>query len=285
MNEDVTASDAMLDIKPLPSELAESTPISEADFKGIVRLLGKVAGMTDPLAVRKRALMDGLCAMIGVKRWLWTTSTNFHPGEVPVAIAVAYGGFSDRECATLLEASQDPEYPIPENEAMISDINNHGHITRTRSDWISDEELYNHPQWKLYRQHAGTDHYLFSLYPVVNGFISGVGFHRPPGEPDFTPRERRIVHIVASEIDWLHTADVPEAESVENAHKLTPRLRVVFMLLIKGWNRKKIAAHLGITPNTTAGYIKTIYRQFGVSSQSELISAFVQGDGGDSMEP
>ncbi|MEM8756856.1 MAG: helix-turn-helix transcriptional regulator, partial [Planctomycetota bacterium] len=196
-------------------------------------------------------------------------------------VAVMSGGFSERQLAMIVEASQDPEHPVPENGPMIDDIVANRHITRTRSDWIDDDDLYAHPQWQLYRKPMGSDHYLFSIYRVGENYISGIGLHRPPGAPDFTPRERRLAHIVMSEIDWLHTADIPKDEVGVEVSRLTPRLRVVFSLLVRGWNRKQIASHLGLTPNTVAGYIKSIYRSFEVSSQPELISRFVSGDGGD----
>lgn len=265
------------------SQPFDDAPISPDDLLAIVRILADVSGMTEPLPVRKRALMDALCPLLGAERWMWTTSSGFDENKTPTGIAVSYGGFSEREFGMLIEASQDAEAPVPENAPMIHDVLTHGHVTRTRSDWIADEAFYKHPQWTLYRQHAGTDQYLFSLFPLGDGFVSGIGVHRPPGEPDFSPRERRIIHLIASEIGWLHTADIPERSTGNSIDELSPRLRTVMTFLLQGWNRKQIASHLGIAPDTAAGYIKQVYRRFGVGSQPQLISKFVRGDGGDSV--
>lgn len=280
------------DIKPLgmpagvvtiPADIEEETPISAEDLEAIITILAEISGMTEPLTMRKRVLMDRLCPLLGAERWVWTTSANFERDKTPTGLSVSYGGFTEREFGMLIEASQDMDIGMPENEPMVEAVLTHGHVTRTRSDFISDEEFYAHPQWTLYRQAAGSDQYLFSLYPVGNGYLSGIGFHRPPGEPDFTARERRIIHLVASQITWLHMADVPENTDGSFVEDLSPRLRTVLTFLLQGWNRKQIAEHLGITPNTTAGYIKSIYRYFGVTSQAQLLSRFVRGDGNDSV--
>ncbi len=62
---------------------------------------------------------------------------------------------------------------------------------------------------------------------------------------------------------------------------LYPRHRTVLILLCEGWNRKKIATHLGLSINTIHGYSKVIFKHFKVHSQAELIARFTQGDGGD----
>lgn len=121
---------------------------------------------------------------------------------------------------------------------------------------------------------------MFSLYPISGTYLSGIGIHRKPGLPDFTPRERRIIHVVAAQIDWLHRVALP-GPSRHDPNELSPRLRVVFMLMLQGWNRKEIAAHLGITALTAAGYQKQVYRHFDVGSQPALLAQFVRGDGGD----
>ncbi|MEM1329688.1 MAG: LuxR C-terminal-related transcriptional regulator [Planctomycetota bacterium] len=236
--------------------------------------------MSEPLAERKRVLIEDLVEMVGGTAWMWTTSTGFRPGDTPMTVGFMSGGFSEKQLGIIMEASQDLDAPMPENPPMIAALEPWRHVTRSRTDLVPDEEFYEHAQWQLYREPAGTDHYLFSLFPLQDGYVSGIGIHRKPGMADFTPRERRIVHLVVSEIDWLHRADLP-VSNAETTMELSPRLRVVFALLLQGWNRKQIAEHLGLTANTVAGYQKQVYRRFRVNSQPELMSRFAAGDGGD----
>lgn len=63
----------------------------------------------------------------------------------------------------------------------------------------------------------------------------------------------------------LATADDPAAG-------LSPRLRQVFAALLGGEPEKRIARRLGVSPATLHGYVKQVYRAFGVSSRAELLA-------------
>ena len=267
------------EIQPI-QEATLDGPLSSDDVKAMVSLIGRVAGMREPLTERRRVLMSGLTKLIDADTWLWTTSTGFRTGDVPMTVGFDYGGFNERSVALFVEHSQDTENEPLHNSKMIQEMQSWKHLTRTRRDWESDEELYNSPQWELYRKPMGIDHFIFSLVPLEDGYVSGVGLHRGVGRPDFTIRERRMTHILISQVDWMHRIDLPE-DAGRHTMEFTPRLRVVFSFLLRGWNRKRIAEHIGITANTVAGYQKQVYRHFGVSTQSELLAQFVTGDGGD----
>ena len=59
----------------------------------------------------------------------------------------------------------------------------------------------------------------------------------------------------------------PDAEQ-PSVH-LTERERDVLTLLAKGYTVRRVAGFLDITVNTTAGYVKTIYRKLNVSNRAE----------------
>lgn len=264
----------------ITEQAIDRSPMELADVRAVVQLIGDIAALDAPLADRRRELMDRLTELVNATGWMWTTSTGFRPGQTPMTVGWLYGGFTERQAGMIMEASQDTEYPMPENPPMIESLKDWKHVTRSRRDFIGDDAFYRHPQWELYRKPCGSDHYLFSLYPINKDYLSGIGIHRQPGEPDFTTRERRIVHVVTSEVRWLHRSDLPE-DLREDPLDLTPRSRVVLGQMLQGWNRKQIAASLGISPTTTAGYQKQIYRHFNVSSQAQLLARFIAGDGGD----
>lgn len=220
--------------------------------------------------------MERLARLLNGTAWDWTISAGFARGSMPISIGFDYGGFTPRQFGLLLEASQDSMYPMPEAPGMMDDLARTTHVTRRRSEWVGDDAFYAHPQWELYRQPAGSDHYIFSLCSFADGFVVGLGIHRAPGLPDFTPRQTRLVHTVMSALRLLRGAGLPRF-TTERSLALTPRLRVVLMLMLKGWNRGRIAEHLGVTPTTVAGYQKHIYHHFGVGSQPELLAGFIRG--------
>ncbi len=61
----------------------------------------------------------------------------------------------------------------------------------------------------------------------------------------------------------------PPSQTANEDEALSPREREVLMLIAKGMRLPEVADMLGITRNTAAGYIKSVYRKLGVSSRAE----------------
>jgi DNA-binding NarL/FixJ family response regulator len=57
---------------------------------------------------------------------------------------------------------------------------------------------------------------------------------------------------------------------------LTPRQRVILMMLLDGMSRKQIAIHVGTTLHTVNDHCKALYQHFGVNSATELASKFLK---------
>jgi DNA-binding CsgD family transcriptional regulator len=101
-------------------------------------------------------------------------------------------------------------------------------------------------------------------------------FSRRDGEP-FTEREARLARWIAGEFPWQPEGAVPAKSG------FTRRERLVIDLLLQSHSRKEIAKRLGITVNTVQGYIKEIYRTFGVHSHAELLRHYFQARGNESF--
>jgi DNA-binding CsgD family transcriptional regulator len=95
--------------------------------------------------------------------------------------------------------------------------------------------------------------------------------------PPFTEREARLARWIASEFPWQ-----PEGAAMPKSG-FTRRERLVIDLLLQSHSRKEIAKRLGITVNTVQGYIKEIYRRFGVHSHAELLRHYFQARGNESF--
>jgi DNA-binding NarL/FixJ family response regulator len=87
------------------------------------------------------------------------------------------------------------------------------------------------------------------LIPLLKGIINDA----PPLSPSIS---RRL----------LEHFNVPKNNEEEN---LTPREKDVLILISKGIKLEEVANMLGITRNTTAGYVKNIYRKLNISSRAE----------------
>ena len=88
-------------------------------------------------------------------------------------------------------------------------------------------------------------------------------------------------------VQWLHRGpELPAAASAVAG--LSPRCREVLLHLLNGDSRKQIARKLHRSEHTVAGFIKTLYRQLGVSSRGELTAKFLSGtamEGGPKSPP
>jgi DNA-binding CsgD family transcriptional regulator len=55
-----------------------------------------------------------------------------------------------------------------------------------------------------------------------------------------------------------------------------PRLRQTLELLLHGDGEKQIAGKLKLSQHTVHGYVKEVYRRFGVNSRAELLALWVK---------
>jgi DNA-binding CsgD family transcriptional regulator len=253
--------------------------LSEVDVRAMVRLIGQAAGSTADLLVRKQQLMTGLAALVRAGGWLWSV-TRVQDG-VPVCCGLLHGGLTDQQLTAWAESSQVTDPCLPEHHECVAISRDQYHATRTRSQIVPDSQWYSNPTVRKYRLEVGIDDFLYSLYPLGEpGFVSAIGLYRHVGKPRFSARERRITHIVLSELGWLHTAGL-SGDYGKSVPELTPRQRTVLVMLLNGMSRKEIGHALDISPHTAKDHIEAIYAHFGVTSQVELVRRFYTGDGGD----
>jgi DNA-binding CsgD family transcriptional regulator len=223
--------------------------------------------------------MVGLARLVDAHGWLWSvTRVKDHR---PICCALMHGGLDERQLTAWADSTQTIDPPLPEHDACEEIARNQYHATRTRDQMVPDGRWYSNPTVRRYRLDVDIDDFLYSLYPLGEPyFISAIGLYRRRGQQRFSPRDRRFAHIVLSEVPWLHTAGLP-GDRGERVPELSPRQRTVFVMLLEGHDRKRIAQLLDISPHTAKDHIDAVYRHFGVSSQVDLIRRYATGDGGD----
>lgn len=246
----------------------------------MVRLLGEVIAAPGEHREKRKLLMDGLCGLIGAEAWLWGIGQH-QPNNVPVYVDIARGGLDDGRFARLLAAIDHPEmqkFMSP----MSRDLEATGaHLTRSRQQMDPQNTFSGSAAEKAWLS-ADIGPVLVSIRPASGGGFSSIGMYRSAAQPMFSEREARLAHIVLTEVPWLHDQGWPQ-ERGQSALALFPRLRTILNLLVEGWSRKQIAAQLNLSLNTIHGYVKEIYRHFGVHSQAELLARLARGDGGDQL--
>lgn len=256
-----------------------NSPITEHDFRAVVRILADVASMDGTPDDKRNYLLRELGLLLNTDTWLWGVAPLIEPGKQPVYLFQNSGGIDDARMAIMLRAIEHPETGAMTSRLAAEIIAAGGHITRRWQDVIEDDWFLHSDASPIWRE-ANIGPILFSMRPIPGVGTSVVGFYRPVSAPLFDDREARIAHIVLTEVGWLHEAGMPHS-AAKDVPKLPPRCRLILNQLVHGRARKEIAADLGISLHTVNDYLKQIYRHFGVRSQLELIARFRSGDGQD----
>jgi DNA-binding NarL/FixJ family response regulator len=245
----------------------------------MVRLIGKVAALPGGHAEKKRYVMEGLCKLIDADAWVWGLSCQREPDKPQIYVSMLRGGLSEEEFVKLLQAIEHPQMIEFASKFFIELKEQKTHLTRLRAQ-IADESRFEGSEAQAAWKKANVGPTIFSMRPIDDQSSSAIGVYRHFDRPHFTARESRIAHILLTEIPWLHEQGWPEDRGV-SVPTLSKRQRLTLNLLTLGQSHKQIASRMSISPNTLQGYVKAIYRHFGVNSQAELMGRFFQGNGRD----
>ncbi len=249
------------------------------DARAIIRLLGEVVSLASDHTGKKRCLMEGLCDIVDADYWLWALAAELEPGKFPVYVGFLSGRFTDTLLADFLKIQAHPEmieWTVPLASEMCTARR---HVTRNVQDQFDYAAFLASESGQLWSR-SGIEPRCISFRPLTDRSATGIGLYRKTGRPLFTEREARIMHILLTEVPWLHDMGWPD-DRCAKIPSLSRRCWLVHEMLLQGYSRIRIASHLGLSLHTIDGYVKTIYRHLGVHSQAALIARFQNGDGGD----
>ena len=255
--------------------------LSEADVRAMVRLLGENCALDGNINDKRRHLMAGLCRLVKSDAWVWGQAAEMNPNRLPVYIGLIYDGFSEDSFARFLTVQTHPDMTWITAPICRDLQETKKHLTRTLERLVSPSRFAACEVNALWRK-SGVFPRIVTFYPLPDGIISAMGLYRQCDREPCTEREAKMVHIVTSEVPWLHVHESPEAV-LTTVPRLPVRQRLALELLLQGHSRKTIAEDMDISINTVSGYVRDIYRFFGVTSQSQLVRRFFRGDGGDTI--
>lgn len=95
-------------------------------------------------------------------------------------------------------------------------------------------------------------------------------------EEPFMPRDSMILHAFACAVADPVVAAADRLEDMLD--HLGARQRETLMHLCSGASEKEIAARIGRSHHTVHSYVKTIYRQLGVTSRAELVAMLMRAE-------
>jgi DNA-binding CsgD family transcriptional regulator len=251
---------------------SEDAPLQMDDVAAVIRLLGDLASFNGTLPDKRKALADGLCNLLNAQGWMWN-HVRWEPGLAPVPFGMLDGGWeNEKQRALVFAAVINP----PTDDAMLKQVGPF-HLTRTRRQLLGDEAWFASQYHATVRAPSGLEDFLISIHPAGPPHIySGLGLHRSISQGYFSDRDRCIIHLILSQIRWIHQVD-ESPEGATEAASLSPRLRQILLLLLAGHSRKQIARGLDLSEHTVDDYMKAMHRHFRVSSRGELMARFISG--------
>lgn len=270
----MVSSDSRFEPTESSDRSVSSAPLSDEDVRAIVRLLGQTVVAPGDLRAKRRFLVAELAKLVDANVWLWfygniPNTSHFQPAQI-----LDGGWISDEQRVGGIQSMEAPE------TAELQQFFPHflsKQITFCRASVMSQEQWRATPFFQKHRAPLGLDEFIFSTYPLnESGAFSGIGLHRFLGKPPFTSRDTKIVHLVLSEIDWLHRDGV-DVEAVGSVANLSRRQRQVLLLLLSGDAVKQIATKLQISDHTVRDHVKVLHEHFGVSTRGELLAKFLSG--------
>ncbi len=250
--------------------------LPEDDVLGIVRLLGGVCGLTGGVLERKRYLLDGLGDLVSADYLGWVLAAAVVPGERPIYVGFETRGFSEEQLGKFLQIQSHPSLAMYSEPMMRALEETGAQVTRNVHD-ICDYAEFERSEWGQMWEEADILPRCIAHRPLADGGVSGIGCYRRRGRPLFTKREGNIVHLLLSEIPWLHEMGWPEDRGA-TVPDLSPQCWLVHEMMLQGFDRGRIAEHLGLSEHTVGDYVKALYEHFGVGSQAALMARFFVGN-------
>lgn len=244
------------------------------DARAMVRLVADTAAHGQTIIEKKRFLLGGLSRLVRSDAWGWALSCQMVPGEPQIYVSFVHGGFSDERFTRLMAAYDHPQMARIGSKIFAEVERTGGTVTMSRSQIDPAGEGFTGEVGALWEA-ADTGHLVLSFTPLDATSASGVGIFRRLGDPDFTEREISILHVVLTEIPWLHRMGWPEDRGA-TVPVLAPRARMVLNLLLSGLSRKEVAGQMGISMHTLGDYIKEVFKHFQVHSHAGLMRRFYQ---------
>ncbi len=90
---------ALIDTRPIQ-------PLTEADVRSAVALLGRVAASRGGRPTQRKLLMDGLCEIVDADCWVWGVFEFVSEGALPGFAIQQSGGFSRERLAKYFRANE-----------------------------------------------------------------------------------------------------------------------------------------------------------------------------------
>ena len=142
-------------------------------------------------------------------------------------------------------------------------------VDLVESDWFKSDFYKTH-----YLAHDQADA-IWCGCPINRDVEIYFAVHRTKNQPYFTAEERDRAAKILRQLKWFYRNLLLSHGLGVATELLSDKERAVLKGLLTGKTEKDIAAGLNNSPHTIHIHVKSIYRKFGISSRSSLISLWL----------
>src|SRR5262245_31372637 len=245
--------------------MSKSQCLRLRDLRAIYLLIGECRELGgDPVAWR-RHLLSGLIRALGGTVGLPFEFELAEGDTVRATSVVEVGWPTESDCRHFWRFMADGEM---ERCPVVAPMRSGARplLTRLRRQIVDDGDWYGSAFVNDYARPAHMDDMALSMHRPASGPSHQLNVSRVWGEPPFTSRERRLLHLCHADIAPLHGTRLATGAAPSVA-SLPPRLRQVLRCLLEGDGEKQAAIRLGIRLQTVHVHVKRLHRHFGVSSR------------------
>ncbi|MGE3818776.1 MAG: LuxR C-terminal-related transcriptional regulator [Isosphaeraceae bacterium] len=253
--------------------MSHSEVPSRREVRAAVRVAGEVRELGESPQAWKRHLGERALRLVGGKVAVLHETALKERAPDRNAGTLDLGWKDERERQGFLDyiarfASREYE-EIPYWPAFWDLVATKRLFTVSRRRLVTDHGWYGSDHVHDGRRRADVDDFIYSIFVLPD--LSGTHhlcLHRHWGDAPFGRRERKVIHILHTELarSWSGPARPDPFAG------MAPRWRQTLALLLGGSSEKQVASRLGLSRNTVHHYVVALHRHFNVGSRGELLA-------------
>ena len=244
--------------------------LAHSDMAALLHLVGEVTELPADKTVRRTHVLWGLMKLIGGRSAAAVEMALPHEGPFArpgTIININTTCQAEARAAEVYLIHNTPADPIlPEFLAARGKT-----ITMVRDP--ENKDWYRSPHYDALRRPYDIGDSLYCRLTLPDGTDMTVGLQRCPGDPQFTERDKALVHLLHTHAPHVYYAPAPRRPELES---LAPRLQPVMRYLLQGDAEKEVAAKLKLSRHTVHRYTQTIYQQLEVHTRAELLAKYAK---------
>jgi DNA-binding CsgD family transcriptional regulator len=163
---------------------------------------------------------------------------------------------------------------LPGIDAALRQLTLRGRFCTRHTDLVGRDAYRRSDFYQRYMRPIGADDVLLAVVRCGNAVLS-LALCRNPHERAFELDEIAAIQVLTTAAVQRVGSQLTTHAQV-GRHRLSPREAQTLDALLSGDSEKQVAARLEIAVSTAHDYVRSLYREFGVQSRSELMARYLR---------